>query len=306
MYGITGLCVIAALFAACASKPAAPSAPAAKENNVEISAMKSTIRDWSNRTVGEDSIPSWLKPLLRGDSAAVRQAYGITNPTNRVKYSTAKRQNLDEAQVLAGNIFAQRIAFELKQYVVAATANRLDQGQQDIVEEITTVTKINITGNERVADFWHLVETEDPSSGMKIREYVCYVVWSMRDDIWQQLVRKYVNDIIGKIPDRAVQVQVANAFDEINAASQREDQMGEAEFKQRIDLQYQAAKDAQELKLAVNASSADVAKTQLEEASRARRAAYRSGNPDVAAAASTTADDIDWISALSTATQVLF
>ena len=273
--------------------------------NVDTRANPSTILDWSNRNLGEDSVPGWIKPLVRGNSQAVKQEFGI-NPATRVKYSIAQRTNRDEARVQAGLLFAAQIANELKQYVVTAASQNLDQGQMDIVEEITTATKVNITGNQRVTDFWQLVETTDDRSGVRVKEYVYYIVWSMDESIWSQLVRKYVNDVIGQIPDRRVQVQVANAFDEIDALSKREREMNDAEFQQTIDLRYQAASDAQSREMARINSNTTVAVAQAEADSLARYAAYRSGDPTVAAIASTTASDIDWISALRTAGKILF
>jgi len=273
--------------------------------NVNIQANSSTILDWSNRNLGEESVPAWLKPLVRGNTQVVKQEFSL-NSAARVKYSLAQRANRDEARVQAGLLFAAQIANELKQYVVTAASQNLDQGQMDIVEEITTATKINITGNQRVTDFWQLVETTDNNSGARVREYLYYVVWSIEESIWSQLVRKYVNDVIGQIPDRRVQTQVANAFGEIDAASKREREMSDAEFQQTIDLRYRAASDAQSREMARINSGTTVAVAQAEADSRARYAAYRSGNPTVAAIASTTADDIDWISALATAGKVLF
>jgi hypothetical protein len=57
---------------------------------------------------------------------------------------------------------------------------------------------------------------------------------------------------------------------------------------------------------AANAAQAQVAQTQVRAEAGARYAAYRSGDPAVAAAASTTAADFDWISALSTAAKIIF
>jgi hypothetical protein len=262
--------------------------------------------------VGEDPVPLWLKPLIKGNSDPVKQEFGI-NPNARVKFSLARRTNREEARVQAGLLFNAQIAQELKTYVMTAAGQTLDEGQIDIIEEITTATKINITGNERVADFWQLVEIEDPGTKIKSQEYIYYVVWTMPQETWTALVRKYVNDVIGQLPDRQVQINMAQAYGDIQAAADRENEMTDAEFQQKLRLQEQAARDAQERDMArINqqtaqtAAVAQVAQTQAQEEARARRAAYRSGDPAVAAAAATTAGDIDWISALGTAASVIF
>ncbi|MDR2211167.1 MAG: hypothetical protein LBO65_06885 [Spirochaetaceae bacterium] len=292
---------MAALFmAGCASKPASTTVPTVGEvrreqnaANVDTRSRQSTVIDWSNRNLGEDSIPLWLKPLIKGNTGPVKSEFGV-NPDARVKYSIAQRPNRDEARVQAGLLFAAQIANELKTYVMTAAGQTLNEGQMDIVEEITTAARVNITGTERVADFWQLVETEDPSTRIKSREYIYYVVWSMPQGAWTALTRKYVNDVIGQIPDRAVQTNVAKAYGDIEAAAKREQELSDTEFRQKLRLQEQAARDAQAREIA-----------RIEGDNAARYAAYRSGG-QAAAAAAATSGDIDWISALSTAESVIF
>jgi hypothetical protein len=244
----------ALVMAGCASNPkpeqtaAAARAETRREqeaNNVDTRTRRAVVVDWSSRTLGEDSVPGWLKPLVRGNAAPVKQEFGIASDA-RVKFSLAQRANREEARVQAGLLFAAQIATELKTYVVTAAGQTLDAGQTDIVEEITTATKVNIAGAERVADFWQLVETEDPSARTKTREYLYYVVWSMPQSTWTALTWKYVNDVIGQIPDRAVQTNVAQAYGDIQAVADRETAMTDAEFQQELRLREQAARGAEE------------------------------------------------------------
>lgn len=297
------------VFATCKSKPETTTPTpkeimkAQSEANVDTKPLPSTILDWSNRNLGEASVPGWLKPLMQGNTQPVRQAYSI-NPSARVKPIQAQRANRDEARVLAGLLFNQQIANELKTLVVTAAAQTLNLGQMDIIEEITTATKINITGNNRVTDFWQYVETTD-NSGAKTRDYLYYIVWSMDAVIWDQLVRKYVNDVIGQIPDRQVQTNVANAYEDIAAASRRENVLDDREFQQMVEGMYQTAKNAHDIEMAQINAGAQVGSAQARADGLARYGAYRSGDPVVAAIASATAADYDWISALRTASKVL-
>jgi hypothetical protein len=307
MWIIAAVGITAALMTGCASAPAnaAASMPTEREvrreqseNSVDTGPRRSTIIDWSNRNLGEDAVPLWLKPLVKGNSAPVKSEFDIPSDS-RVKFSLAQRANRDEARVQAGLLFAARIANELKTCVMTAAAQTLNEGQIDIIEEITTAAKVNITGTERVADFWQLVETEDPVTRIIAREYIYYVVWAMPQATWTALTRKYVNDVIGQIPDRAVQTNVASAYGEIQAAADRENAMTDAEFQQRLRMQEQAARDAQEREMAkINQQ------TQAE--ASARYAAYRSGDTNAAAAASATAADVDWISALGAVANIVF
>jgi len=307
---ITAVTIVLAailVLATCNSQPQAVGGTAGgkDDNNVTTQALASRILDWSNRNMGEPQAPLWLKSLLRGNSQAVRQEFGI-NANARVKYSLAQRANRDEARVLSTLLFNQQIASELKTYVVTGAGSNLDQAQMDIVESITAATKVTVTGNRNVTEFWQLVETTDDSSGAKSREYLYYIVWSMEPSIWDQLVRKYVNDVIGKLPDRQVQINVANAFNDIAAASNREMELSDRDFQQMVNERTQAAKNDQEREMAKIRTGAQVDVAQARADAAAKYAAYRSGDPTVAAIASTTAADIDWISALSTAAKVIF
>jgi hypothetical protein len=315
---IAALIAMAVIFvlASCASKPKTAAQTKAEikkeqnELNVTAQPMPSRVLDWSNRNMGEPQVPPWLKSLLKGNSQSVKQEFGL-NPNARVKYSLAQRANRDEARVSSTLLFNQQIATELKNYVVTAAAQTLNQGQMDIIEEITTATKVVVTGNRNIAEFWQLVETTDDRSGSRSREYLYYIVWSMEPSIWDQIVRKYVNDVIGKIPDRQVQTNVANAYNDIAAASRRETELSDRDFQFMVDERTKAAENAQERELARIRSGAAASMVQADSAARAaeaeskaRYAAYKSGNPTVVAIASTTAGDVDWIKALSTAAQV--
>ncbi|GHT90813.1 hypothetical protein FACS1894140_0100 [Spirochaetia bacterium] len=231
----------------------------------------------------------------------------------RVKYSLAQRRNRDEARVQAGLLFAAKTANELKQYVITGAGQDLNDRELDIVEEIATATKITITGNESVADFWQLVETEDLTTHQKTQEYLWYIVYSMPDATWKALVRKYTNDIIGQLPDRAVQTKVAQAFSDIEAEATREREQTEAEFKAQNAAQLQKARaDARLAEARVNQQTVANAQAQATEraeitaSASAQRAALRSGKPEEVAVASTSSGDIDWISALGTAAKVVF
>jgi hypothetical protein len=309
--------VMAVLFAGCKTtggNTASPTVSAAvpSASNVETEPTRVAVRDWSNRTMGMPATPPWLQALILGNTGPVKQDFSI-NGSNRVKFIVAQNRNRESARVQAGLLFAAKTANELKQYVVTGAGSVLDDGELDIVEEIATATKITIMGNEPVADFWQLVEIEDLATRQKSQDYLYYIVYSMDDSTWKALVRKYTNDIIGKLPDRAVQTKVAQAFGDIDAAANREIEMTEAQFKAQIAAQEQKAKaDARlaEAKLnqqtVANAQTQATARAEIEASASAQREALRSGKPEQVAPASVSSGDIDWISALGTAAKVVF
>ena len=301
--------------ASCASKPANPvpnsgaNAPPPGANNVDVQPVLSRVLDWNNRNMGQEPHPAWLKAIIINNRQdAVRQEFDLGDDAV-VRVSQAQRQKREEARVLSDLMFAQSIANELKRYVVTAAASRLDQGSMEIVEEITSSTKVTLTGGQKLQDFWQQVETND--NGLKSRNYVWYTVYAFPGNTWGALTRKYVNDVIGQVPDSAVQKQIANAFGEIDAAAKRNDARSDAEFYQTLELQKQAAANKQKQDMArikshtaANANAAEVAKAQVKAEADARYAAYKSGNPATAAAASVTANDVDWISDLSTSASI--
>jgi hypothetical protein len=274
-------------------------------SNVDVAPTRSVVRDWSNRSMGIPATPTWLQALVvNGNSSPIKQEFGI-NGSSRVKFIVAQNPNRESARVQAGLLFAAKTANELKQYVVTGAGSVLDGGELDIVEEITTATKVIIAGNENVADFWQLVETEDTATRQKTQEYLYYIVYSMPEDTWKALVRKYTNDIIGKLPDRAVQTKVAQAFGDIDAAASRETEMTEAQFIVQVEAQRLAAERAYELEQARISGRTAVGVAANTPAAQTKQEIYVSGDPAKIAAASVTAADVDWIQALSTAASVM-
>lgn len=254
--------------------------------------------------MGIPSTPPWLQALVLGNTGPIKQDFGI-NGSNRVKFIVAQNRNRESARVQAGLLFAAKTANELKQYVVTGAGSVLDGGELDIVEEIATATKVTIAGNENVADFWQLVETEDTATRQKTQEYLYYIVYSMEEATWKALVRKYTNDIIGQLPDRAVQTKVAQAFGDIDAAASRETMMTEAQFIVQVDAQRLAAERAYELEQARISGQTAVAVAAATLAAQTRQEIYVSGDPAKIAAASVSAADVDWIRALSTVASVM-
>ncbi|GHV10056.1 hypothetical protein FACS189485_23010 [Spirochaetia bacterium] len=297
------------LFAGCGTTGGSTGSPAVSaaipsSSNVDTAPTRMVIRDWSNRSMGIPSTPPWLQALLLGNSGPIKQDFGI-NGSNRVKFIVAQNRNRESARVQAGLLFAAKTANELKQYVVTGAGSVLDGGELDIVEEIATATKVTIMGNENVADFWQLVETEDTATRQKTQEYLYYIVYSMPEDTWKALVRKYTNDIIGQLPDRAVQTKVAQAFGDIDAAASRETMMTEAQFIVQVDAQRLAAERAYELEQARISGQTAVAVAAATPAVQTKQEIYVSGDPAKIAAASVSAADVDWITALSTAASVM-
>ena len=315
------LLILVLAMAGCASTPVPASAPAEKptpsgdtktgptqkENNVDVAPAHSTIIDWNNRNLGQANNPPWLRAyLINNREDLVRQEFNLPEGTV-IRVGQAERPNREEARVLAGLMFSQRIANELKQYVVSGQASSLSQGQMQIVEQVTNTTKVTVTGARALPDFWQYIEKDD--NGVKTRSYVWYSVYAIDGNTWSQVVAKYLFDVAGQIPDPAVKKQIANSFSEIDQKAKHGEELSDAEFKQKLDLmnkqvdnlqQQDMAKINQQTVQSVAASNVAVADA------NALKAAYASGNPAIVAAASLTANDIDWVNALRSMAATVF
>jgi hypothetical protein len=280
-------------------------AASAKQNNIEVQALHSTVINWNNRNMGVPPFPAWLKALIINNRQdAVRQEFSLPEDTV-IRVSQAERPNREEARVLADLMFAQQVANELKRYVVTGAASRFDQRVTQTVEEITSSTKVTLTGGQKLPDFWQQVETDD--NGIKSRSYVYYSVYAFPGNSWSQLVAKYLFEVVGQIPDSRVQLQIRDSFAEIDRQTKRGEERSDAEFYQTLDLQVKEVENKQRQDMArinqqtaLGTAGAEAAKAQATAEANARYAAYKSGNPSTAAAASVTANDTDWVKALST------
>ena len=154
-------------------------------------------------------------------------------------------------------------------------------GEFDTVQEATTKASVSVAGYDRLTDFWQLIET-DEGNGKKTRSYVYYVVYAYDSGVWDQIVAKYLYDIVGQMPDKKTQQTMSAMYNEINAEIKYEREKSEAQFQAEIAAQQQAL-------------------TQAPQPVAAQREAYRSGDSARIAAASTTPADTDYVAALALA-----
>jgi predicted small lipoprotein YifL len=292
--------------AACGSQPApvqqAPAAEqappaqtepgrAAEGEGMKIAALDSVIVDWSNRDSGQAAQPEWITEFVVYNNAdAVTETFRL-DPTAYVYFYSTKHRNLESARFDAQQFGAQKLAQEFKTYVMRAASRTMEQEQVNRLEEITTATKVSVAGNRQLADFWRRVRTND--GGRRTEEYIYYIFWSMDRTVYNQILRKYVNEIIGQLPDTNEKRNIAQAYADIEKEANTREQRDEAQFQQQLQLQLKAAEDDQERQMAkINQQTAQAQ-------AEARYDAYKNGTTAAAAAASTTAADFDWISALA-------
>jgi hypothetical protein len=284
--------------------PAPGQGRAAEGEGMKIAALESVIIDWSGRDSGQPAQPAWITEFVVYNNAdAVTEMFRL-DPTAYVYFYSTKHRSLESARFDAQQFGAQKLAQEFKTYVMRAASRTMEQDQVNRLEEITTATKVNIAGNRQLADFWRRVRTTD--NGRRTEEYIYYIFWSMDRTVYNQILKKYVNEIIGKLPDTNEKRNIAQAYTDIEKEANTREQRDEAQFQQQLQLQLKAAEDDQKRQMAkINQQTAkdenmaQVAKAQVQAEADARFAAYKYGTAAVAAAASTTAADFDWIAALA-------
>jgi hypothetical protein len=237
------------------------------------------ILDWKDRSLGELAAPVWLLSAVRGDWKPFKETWTVA-PGKILKLGASNNAMQNTAMTIADVQYAARLANQLKQSVLTRAGISLgSDGEFDAVNDAATKTLVTIAGQERLTDFWQKVELTD-SNGKKQTAYNYYVVYACDEAIWDQLVGKYIFDVVGQLPEKKTQQTIAGLFKEIDEATKAEKPLSEEEFRKEV-----AAREA-----ALERGGVPKAE---------QRAAYRSGDPVNAAAASTTPADKDYVAALS-------
>lgn len=276
------VCAAATLGASCKTSGTAAQAKASSaiiSAQAENAADDFRVVDWQNRSIGEIASPVWLLPAVRGNWNMFKSEWPVR--ADRVlKIGVARAAALNGAQTIADVQYAARLASQLKQSVLSRAAISLDSaGEFDVVNNAATQTRVDIAGQERLTDFWQLVETTG-ADGRKTRMYSYWVVYACDSAVMDQLVAKYIFDVVGKLPDTKTQAVIAGMFEEINAETKAEKEKSEAVFQMELEARRRALAEPPK-------SSAEI------------RIAYQSSDPAQAAAANTTAADVDYVAALS-------
>jgi hypothetical protein len=241
------------------------------------------IVDWKNRSLGELAAPAWLLPAARGDWKLFKETWTVA-PGKILKLGASNSGGQNTAMTIADVQYAARLANQLKQSVLTRAGISLgSDGEFDAVNDAATKTQVTIAGQERLTDFWQKAEVTD-SNGRKRTVYNYYVVYACDEAVWDQLVGKYIFDVVGQLPEKKTQQTIAAMFKEIDAETKAEKPVSEAQFKLEITARQNALE------------AGGMSGTE-------QRAAYRSRDPVKAAAASTTGADKDYIAALAALAQ---
>lgn len=222
-------------FAGCGSTPKAD--PTIKVN-VDDDVDKVVVIDWTDRTLGEISAPTWLKNMTRGNSDTFKEQWSIS-ADRVVKFSRATGKTEAIAQALSRAGFAYTQAAELNQKVIGRVGQGLnDVGQLEALFVAASETKADMAGLREEAGFFQKVRTTNAETGAKTEQYIYYTIYSMSKDTWDALCKKYLMDMMGGANlETETQKKIGALFSEMKADADKKDAQKQAEEKRAYDAQ---------------------------------------------------------------------
>lgn len=210
--------------------------PEAKESEVD----KLVVVDWTDRSLGEISAPTWLKNMRRGNSDTFKEQFKV-DPNRVVKVSMATGKTEATAQALSRAGFAYTQAAELNQKVIGRVGQGLnDVGQLEALYLAASETKADMTGLREETVFFQKIRTTNAETGAKTEQYVYYTVYSMDKTTWDALCKKYLMDMMGGTNlDTETQKKIGALFTEMKEDADKKDAQKQAEeeraYKQQME-----------------------------------------------------------------------
>lgn len=222
---------------------------------------KILVVDWADRSLGEVSVPTWLKNMRRGNSDTFKQQWNLdSNRIVKVSYAVGKTEATAQALSRAG--FAYTQAAELNQKVIGRVGQGLnDVGQLEALFVAASETKADMTGLREETGFWQKVRTIRAGTKEQSEQYMYYTVYSMEKSTWDALCKKYLMDMMGGADlTTETQKKIGSLFTEMKEDSDKKEAKKAAEEKAAYDAQV-ARLEAEKAK-----SNADEAKAKAEAA----------------------------------------
>lgn len=199
---------------------------------------KVVVVDWTDRTMGEISAPTWLKNMTRGNSDTFKEQWSIS-ADRVVKFSRATGKTEAIAQALSRAGFAYTQAAELNQKVIGRVGQGLnDVGQLEALFVAASETKADMAGLREEAGFFQKVRTTNAETGAKTEQYIYYTIYSMSKETWDALCKKYLMDMMGGANlETETQKKIGALFSEMKADADKKDAQKQAEEKRAYDAQ---------------------------------------------------------------------
>lgn len=226
---------------------------------------KVLVVDWADRSLGEVSVPTWLKNMRRGNSDTFKQQWNLdSNRIVKVSYAVGKTEATAQALSRAG--FAYTQAAELNQKVIGRVGQGLnDVGQLEALFVAASETKADMTGLREETGFWQKVRTIRAGTKEQSEQYMYYTVYSMEKSTWDALCKKYLMDMMGGADlTTETQKKIGSLFTEMKEDSDKKEAKKAAEEKATYDAQV-ARLEAEKAKANADEAKAkaEAAKTEL-------------------------------------------
>lgn len=226
---------------------------------------KVLVVDWADRSLGEVSVPTWLKNMRRGNSDTFKQQWNLdSNRIVKVSYAVGKTEATAQALSRAG--FAYTQAAELNQKVIGRVGQGLnDVGQLEALFVAASETKADMTGLREETGFWQKVRTIKSGTKEQSEQYMYYTVYSMEKSTWDALCKKYLMDMMGGADlTTETQKKIGSLFTEMKEDSDKKEAKKAAEEKAAYDAQV-ARLEAEKAKANADEAKAkaEAAKTEL-------------------------------------------
>lgn len=251
----------------------------------EKNADKATVVDWTDRTLGEVSAPTWLRNMRRGNSNTFKKDWDMdSSRVVKVSMATGKTEATSQALSRAG--FAYTQAAELNQKVIGRVGQGLNEdGQLEALFVAASETKAEMSGLREETGFWQKVRTTTKDAkGKKVQEekYIYYTVYSMDKSTWDNICKKYLMDLMGdadlttetKKKVGALFSEMKEEADKKDAAKQAEEealyraQMARLEAERSKANAQAAASNAETAKAALEAKKMDAQEAQTKAAAQ--------------------------------------
>lgn len=191
---------------------------------------KVVVVDWTDRTMGEVSAPTWLKNMRRGNSDTFKEMWKV-EPNRVVKISMATGKTEATAQALSRAGFAYTQAAELNQKVIGRVGQGLnDVGQLEALYVSASETKADMTGLREETGFFQKIRTTNAETKQTSENFVYYTVYSMSKETWDALCKKYLMDIMGGADlTTETQKKIGALFSEMKEDSDKKEAAKQAE-----------------------------------------------------------------------------
>lgn len=205
-------------------------------STMKVNAKKSEIVDWADRNLNSPSAPKWLEKLIRGNSENFKSDFEI-DKSYIIKYSVGNGKTAESAKVASKLNYNATRAEELRTAVLSEASKTLNA---EPVANAVMGAAVDLTGHELVTQFWQEIETFNSEGESKTNDFICYSVYKISKENWQETLKCYFKEVISKIPDSDTQNQLAALITDVYENTTIEAEKTESEVRGEVTAKINA------------------------------------------------------------------